>query len=182
MNFFATPLAGCYVVQPMLRQDERGYFLKTFVHSSFAEKHLETRFREQYISKSRAGVIRGMHFQRPPHDHVKLVYCPSGRVLDAVVDLRSGSSTYGQAFWIELSAENATMLYIPSGFAHGFEALEEHSLMVYLVSSEYAPTHDDGIHWQSAGVPWTTQQPVVSARDAAFVALTDFKTPFEVSE
>lgn len=173
-----TPIQGCFEIQPIVRQDNRGYFVKTFVQSEFMALGLTTQFVEQYHSLSHAGVIRGMHFQKPPHAHNKLVYCTAGRVLDAVVDLRQGSPTFRQIHTLELNAKQGKMLFVPTGLAHGFEALENNTLMVYHVSSEYAPSHDAGIHWQSMLIPWTTKSPIVSARDAAFETLAAFQSPF----
>jgi dTDP-4-dehydrorhamnose 3,5-epimerase len=177
-EFHETGFSGCYLVQPIKRPDERGHFVKTFVQSVFDKHNLETAFVEQYVSQSQQGVIRGLHFQRPPHDHAKLVYCLSGSVLDVVVDLRPNSTNYKRHLHLTLSAENATMLYIPRGFAHGFESLQPNTLMMYHVSSEYAPSHDDGILWSSIDTPWQSRQPIVSDRDQNFVSLTEFVSPF----
>jgi dTDP-4-dehydrorhamnose 3,5-epimerase len=174
----STPIIGCYVLQPVVRYDQRGYFVKTLVKSIFSEFSLDAEFVEQYHSLSHKNVIRGMHFQRPPHDHVKLVYCTAGKVLDAVVDLRQESSSYGKVFHLELSAENAKILYVPKGLAHGFEALEDNTLMMYQVSSEYSPDHDDGVRWSSVAVPWRTEKPIVSSRDMAFLPVSDYISPF----
>lgn len=178
LEFSPTPLSGCFLIQPIVRPDSRGYFVKTFVRDILEEAGLETHFVEEYYSSSHKGVIRGLHFQRPPHQHAKLVYCVVGSVMDVVVDLRRGSPTFGQAYTFHLSAQNATMLYIPAGLAHGFESLEDNTLMMYKVSSPYAPTHDEGIRWDSVGVTWNTQSPIISPRDQQFVRLETFDSPF----
>jgi dTDP-4-dehydrorhamnose 3,5-epimerase len=119
-----------------------------------------------------------MHFQLPPKDHVKVVYCTAGRVLDVIVDLRRGSPTFGQHVTIDLSAERANMVYIARGVAHGFYVPDETSTLVYRIESVHSPDHDAGIAWDGCGVSWPTSDPVLSARDRAFPALADFDTPF----
>ena len=164
-DFIPTPIAGCFEIQPVVRYDERGHFVKTFYASEFSALNLEYDFIEEYYSSSHKGVIRGMHFQLPPHDHAKLVYCVSGSVLDVVLDLRSDSPTFGQYYSTEINSKNAKMLYVPKGLAHGFSSLEPESIMMYKVTSIYAPQHDTGIHWASFGFDWGIQNPVVSQRD-----------------
>jgi len=181
-DFRETFLAGCFEISPTVRKDMRGAFVKTVLRTEFEARGLTSNFPEQYHSFSRKGVVRGLHFQTPPHHHAKLVYCPSGSVLDAVLDLRKNSPTFGQHYTLELSSENAKMLYVPSGLAHGFCALEDETLMMYLVSSEYAPAHDGGILWNSAHIPWPEGDPILSERDQSFLRLEDFQTPFLHSE
>jgi dTDP-4-dehydrorhamnose 3,5-epimerase len=173
-----TSLAGCVRVVPRVVGDERGAFVKTFQASVFEALGLATSWREVFYSRSARGVVRGLHFQLPPADQDKLVVCTSGRVLDVVVDLRRDSPTFGDHESVELDDRSWTMLYLPSGFAHGFAALTDDAVMAYSVSAEYAPERDTGIHWASAGIPWPFESPVVSARDAALPALADFDSPF----
>ena len=171
-------LLGCVELTAVKRQDQRGFFVKTVHRSFFAQHGLDCDFAEQYYSSSNAGCLRGMHFQLPPHDHAKLVFCIAGAVQDVVLDLRVGSPTYGQAAQVELSADRCNMLYIPRGFAHGFCVVSAPAVMVYNVTSEYAPSHDAGILWRSVPVDWRHPDPVVSERDARFPALTDYQSPF----
>jgi dTDP-4-dehydrorhamnose 3,5-epimerase len=171
-------LAGCFELQPKVLEDMRGRFVKVFHEEAFAAHGLETSFAEEYYSVSGKHVVRGMHFQLPPMDHVKMAYCIAGEVLDAVVDLRVGSPTYGQFDLFELSAAKANSVYIPKGMAHGFCALSDQSIMVYKVGTVYSPVHDSGVLWNSMGIPWPTEQPVVSERDTGFPALADFTSPF----
>jgi dTDP-4-dehydrorhamnose 3,5-epimerase len=177
-----TNIRGCFTIQPVKRNDERGYFVKTFVRDLLEKAGLETNFPEEYHSSSHQCVIRGLHFQRPPYQHAKLVYCVAGAVLDAVLDLRVGSPSYAQHQTFNLNADNATMLYVPAGLAHGFEALEQHTVILYKVSSVYAPTHDDGVRWDSTGIRWNTTSPIVSSRDRGFARLEDFESPFIFGE
>jgi len=171
-------IAGCFELQPKVFEDVRGRFVKVFHDQAFTAQGLETDFAEEYYSVSYKNVIRGLHFQLPPMDHVKMVYCVEGEVLDAVVDLRVGSPTYGQYALFELNAGKANTIYIPKGMAHGFCALSAQAIMVYKVSSVYSPAHDAGVRWDSAGIPWPTTAAVLSDRDAALPTLEQFGSPF----
>lgn len=178
MELIYTSLEGCFQLRPFFTEDERGTFVKTFHAERFAELGLPTDWREEYYSSSRKGVIRGMHFQTPPHDHEKLVYCMQGRVLDVVVDLRKDSPTFGRYATVELDAAIGHGLMIPKGMAHGFLTLTENVLMAYKVTTVYSPSSDAGIRWNSFGLDWGVDQPIVSARDRAHPALGDFSSPF----
>ncbi len=176
--FQTTPLPGLVVYWPKLHSDDRGLFVKTFHAPSFAAAGLTFDTREEFYSLSRRGVLRGMHFQIPPHAHAKLVTCLRGRILDVVVDLRRGSPTYRQSWSMELGEESRPVLHVPVGLAHGFLALSEEALVHYRTSTEHNPEHDRGIRWDSFGFAWPEPQPLVSPRDAAFPALADFSTQF----
>lgn len=178
MTFQQTIIPGCLEIVPLCFQDERGRFVKTYHEQTFELHGCCIDWKEEFYSVSRRGVLRGLHFQLPPHQHDKLVYCTAGTVLDAVVDLRKGSPTYGDHIMIELSAEKGNMLYIPRGLAHGFYVTSESATMVYKVSSAYAPDHDSGILWSSAAIPWPDAKPQISQRDAGFSALENFLSPF----
>lgn len=178
MKIIPTSIDGCYEILPRIMEDTRGRFVKTYHRDLFTANGLATNFVEQYYSVSRKGVLRGLHFQVPPHDHAKLVYCLTGRVLDAIVDLRVGSATFGKFELVELEAKKANMLYIAAGMAHGFYALEDNTIMQYHVTSVYAPQFDAGIRWDSAGIQWPDMVPILSERDAKFVPLADFASPF----
>jgi len=163
-------------------RDERGVFVKTYHENIFAEHGLTTRFAEEFYTTSYQGVLRGLHFQNPPMELIKMVYCVSGRVFDAVVDLRMGSPAYGKYVTLELSAEKANMLYLPAGLAHGFFVLSENAILMYRVTAVHSPVHDSGILWNSAGIPWPDDHPVLSRRDRELISLSDFKTPFTFKE
>lgn len=178
----ASRIPGCHEIQPRVAQDVRGRFVKVFHRGEFERLGFETVFAEEYYSLSKRNVIRGMHFQIPPADHVKVVYCVQGEVFDVVLDLRVGSPTYGQVDRFTLSADRGNYLYIPRGLAHGFCALSDIATLVYKVSTVYAPDQDCGIHWASIGVDWPTQSPIVSERDCAFPSLADFSSPFRHDE
>lgn len=173
-----TTIPGCYELQPMVIEDERGSFVKTFHKGDFAAHGLKTVWAEQYYSVSKQRVLRGLHFQTPPHDHVKIVHCIAGDVFDVVVDLRKGSQTYGQFACINLSAKHGNMIYLDSGLAHGFYTISETATLVYSVTSAYAPEHDAGIRWDSINIPWPDRDPILSARDKAFPGLADYHSPF----
>ena len=132
---------------------------------------------EEFYSVSHKNVIRGMHFQLPPHDHDKLVYCTRGAVLDVLLDLRAGLN-YGQVASAEISGDNQHLIFIPKGIAHGFMALEDETLMLYKTSTVHAPEADCGIRWDSFGFDWPSRQPVISARDQQHMAFSEFANPF----
>lgn len=178
MNAEPTGFAGLFVLRPNVFTDARGSFVKTYHHALFRELGIEFEPKEEFFSVSARGVLRGMHFQVPPQAHRKLVYCVAGRVLDVVLDLRADSPTYGQSFARELSAANRELLFIPIGCAHGFQAREDHSVMVYQTSTVHSPAHDTGIRWNSFGFDWPEPQPRLSERDQTFPAWADFKSPF----
>jgi len=177
-QFLHTAIPGCYELRPRVISDLRGTFVKTFHRDLFSEHRLNVDWPEEYYSVSRQNVLRGLHFQLPPHDHEKLVYCTAGEVLDVVVDLRIGSPTYHQYALFYLSAETARMVYIPRGLAHGFLTLSESATMMYKVASVYAQQYDSGIFGNSAGIDWPVTSPVVSERDAKLPTLAEFASPF----
>lgn len=177
-KFIESKLSGCFEIRSRLFQDHRGRFVKTFHREMFLENGLNSRWVEEYYTISGQGVLRGLHFQVPPHDHAKLVYCSSGEVVDAVVDLRQGSPMFGRSDVFCLSAERANMLYIPRGMAHGFCTVSDSATMHYLVESVYVPESDKGILWDSADIVWPVKAPILSERDAGFPPLAEFETPF----
>lgn len=174
----ATNIPGCLEIRPVIHEDTRGRFVKVFQCEAFAAKGLCTDFREEFYSVSLRGVIRGLHFQSPPADHDKLVYCVDGIVQDVVLDLRKGSPTYGRHTLVQISAQEGNMIYIPRGLAHGFCVLSKVATLVYKTSTTHSPEHDGGVLWNSAGVPWAESNPIVSDRDRMHPALTTFQSPF----
>lgn len=158
--------------------DPRGFFSKTIHADVFRENGMRFDFAEEYYSVSKKNVLRGLHFQTPPHDHAKYVTCLTGEVLDVIVDLRRGSKTYGKTEAFKLSESAGMSLYLPTGFAHGFLALTENAMMLYRVTSVYAPSNDAGILWSSIDFKWPVETPIVSDRDAAFPRLVGFNSPF----
>lgn len=179
MEKILTPLVGAFLVRHPLFSDLRGNFVKTYHRDLFRGFGVNPVFAEEFFSTSGRNVIRGMHFQLPPADHAKYVCCLAGAVRDVILDLRKDSPTYGQHHSAELSAENRLGFYIPSGFAHGFLSLTEGSLMLYKTTTVHTPDCDAGIRWDSFGYDWGIAAPIVSARDAEFQILTNFKSTFQ---
>jgi dTDP-4-dehydrorhamnose 3,5-epimerase len=177
-KFTDIPLQDARLIQMPTFADMRGDFVKTYNTTTLLKQGMDFTVRESYFSHSHKDVIRGMHFQTPPHQHAKIVFCPQGAIMDVIVDLRRTSPTYGQHYAQVLSAANALGYYIPQGFAHGFRALEDNSITYYLVSSEYSPDHDKGILYNSFGFDWGTDKPIISDRDLSFVKLEEFDSPF----
>jgi dTDP-4-dehydrorhamnose 3,5-epimerase/CDP-3, 6-dideoxy-D-glycero-D-glycero-4-hexulose-5-epimerase len=177
MQFSEEILPGTWVVSLKRFEDIRGTFVKTYARSMFDLYDVGFEWQEEFYSTSTKDVIRGMHFQLPPHDHVKLVYCPLGAVEDVLLDLRSGPG-YGRVAKVLLTAEQPSMVFIPQGIAHGFRALVDGSLMVYKTSTEHVPMADAGIRWDSFGHDWGLKQPTMSDRDRQHPRLATFVTPF----
>lgn len=157
MKIEETPLAGCFVVTPLLFRDARGFFCETFHQQKFEEATgMPVRFVQDNLSKSSYGVLRGLHFQKGEHAQAKLVSVMRGAVLDVCVDIRKGSPTFGQSFSLVLSEENRLQLFIPRGFAHGFVVLSEWAEFFYKCDNLYAPTQEGGIHFSdpALGIDW----------------------------
>jgi dTDP-4-dehydrorhamnose 3,5-epimerase len=166
------------LIKPFFNEDERGSFVKTFHADEFAAQGLDNDFRESFYSESKKGVIRGMHFQLPPEDHSKLVFCTTGEVLDVILDLRKDSPMFGKAKSFSLSAENRDMLYIPKGCAHGFYTVSDIATVFYFTSTVHSKPHDTGIRYDSFGFDWPGLGHVLSARDKSFITLDEFDSPF----
>lgn len=180
MRIINSKLSGCYEIIPEIFSDERGQFVKTFHNSIFEKYSLCGDFKEEYYSVSGKNVLRGLHFQLPPEDHVKLVYCPFGLAIDVVVDLRINSITYGQHATFELSSLKANSIYIPSGMAHGFCAMQDNTVMIYKTTTVYSPGKDTGISWDSANIDWPKVDYIISERDKSLIDLNEFVSPFTI--
>jgi dTDP-4-dehydrorhamnose 3,5-epimerase len=175
-------LRGVLELTPKTFSDERGNFTKYFQMTQFAGLGLCGDFKEDFVSLSKQGVLRGMHFQIAPHDQHKLVYCVSGSVLDVVLDVNPASPTFGNFESFELSAAKGNSLYIPKGYAHGFCVLGSHdAVMSYKVSEEYSADHDLGVRWDSFGMKWPSGAATISARDKAFPSLSELKSRLRFS-
>ena len=178
MKVIDTTIEGLKILEPKIFEDDRGRFIKTFTNSFFEQQNLNIDIKEAYYSISQKNVIRGMHFQTPPYDHIKLVYVPYGKIIDVVLDIRKNSPTYGKYFSLEISAENGKILIIPKGLAHGFKALENNTNVTYMQTTCYAPNNDMGIRYDSFGFDWDCSKPQLSQRDLTFETFDKFKTPF----
>ncbi|HEX9142541.1 MAG TPA: dTDP-4-dehydrorhamnose 3,5-epimerase [Gaiellaceae bacterium] len=181
MKFVETPLRGAYVLELERFEDERGFFARTFCEDEFRARGLDPRVAQCNVSfNEKNGTLRGMHYQAAPHDETKLVRCTMGAIHDVVVDLRRDSVTYRKAFAVELAAQNRLMLYIPTGFAHGFITLTDHTEMHYQMSKAYAPGSRRGFRWDDPtfAVEWPRQPSLLSAQDAAWPPFVASDAPF----
>lgn len=171
MIFLPTLLQGAYFIDMEKRHDSRGYFARTMCGAEFEERGLVSHFVQTNHSHSVVrGTLRGMHFQRPPHMEAKLVRCVRGAIYDVIVDLREGSPTYLRSQAVELSAMNGRSLYVPEGFAHGFQTLADNTDVIYAVSHPYSPAAEAGVRYDDAtlGISWPEPISVISERDAAW--------------
>ena len=174
MRILPLRLAGTCEIVAEPRRDERGHFLRGYDEREFAAAGLPTHWVQGNESLSAANVVRGLHFQRPPHAETKLVRAVSGAVFDVFVDLRRGSPTFGQWDALELSAERGNAVLVPRGFAHGFCSLAEATVVSYLVDNAYAPASEGGLAWDDPrlAIPWPLRAPaIVSAKDRAWPSL-----------
>ena len=182
MLVIKTAIDGVVVIKPRIFTDERGYFFESFSQREFDEKVCPMQFVQDNESKSSYGVMRGLHFQRPPFTQAKLVRCVRGRVLDVAVDIRKGSPTYAQHVAVELSEENHLQFFIPHGFAHGFAVLSDLAVFQYKCDNFYHPEADGGISIldDSLRIDWRipTDHAILSEKDARHPLLCDFQTPF----
>lgn len=174
MLFEKTPLLGAYLIGLERRQDDRGHFARAFCASEFAEHGLETTFVQANLStNTKAGVVRGMHFQRSPHEEVKLVRCIAGAIYDVIVDLREGSATYLKWFGARLTPENGLMMYVPRGFAHGYQSLTDGATAHYMVSALYSPGSEGGVRHDdpAIGIQWPEHVADLSPKDRSWPPL-----------
>ena len=182
MEVIKTILDGVVVIEPRLFEDARGYFFESFSQREFDEKVGKVVFVQDNESKSSYGVMRGLHFQRPPFTQSKLVRCVKGAVLDVAVDIRKGSPTYGQHVAVELTEENHRQIFIPKGFAHGFAVLSETAVFQYKCDEFYHPEADGGISIldDSLGIDWRIpmDKAILSEKDTKHNLLKDFDSPF----
>ena len=183
MQLLESKISGCYELLPIQRSDSRGVFIKTFNYSLFREHGLHFDLKEQFFSYSSRGVIRGMHFQVPDMHNDKIVFCPQGEIFDVIVDMRVDSPTYGEHVSFVLSPKKNNCIYIPEGVAHGFQSLQDNSIVIYNVSSEYSADHDDGIMYDSIGIDWPIKNSItISERDKTFKTFNDFNSPFKITK
>lgn len=178
MKIAPSSIPGCARLELLLFRDARGALTKTYHEALFRQAGLPFVIAEQYFSVSTRGVLRGLHFQLPPADHAKIVVCVEGEILDAVVDLRAGSPTYGRHELFALAGGAGDVLHVPRGCAHGFWVKSDRAVVLNNATSVHSPAHDTGIRWDSAGIPWPDAGPVLSRKDAELPALADFRSPF----
>ena len=182
MEVIKTAIEGVYIIEPKVFGDARGYFFESFSEREFQEKVGDIDFVQDNESMSRYGVMRGLHFQRPPYAQSKLVRCVKGKVVDVAVDIRKGSPTYGQHVAVLLTEENHRQFFIPQGFAHGFAVLSESAVFQYKCDNFYHPEADGGISIldESLGIDWglTMEEALLSEKDTKHPKLTEFDSPF----
>lgn len=186
MEVIKTAIEGVYIIEPKVFGDARGYFFESFSEREFQEKVGDIHFVQDNESMSKYGVMRGLHFQRPPYAQSKLVRCVKGQVVDVAVDIRKGSPTYGQHVAVLLTEENHRQFFIPQGFAHGFAVLSEIAVFQYKCDNFYHPEVDGGISIldETLGIDWglPLESALVSEKDANHQKLKDFDSPFIYEE
>ena len=182
MKFTKTKILDVIIIEPTVFGDNRGYFLESYNKKKFEEVVGKTSFIQDNESKSSKGVLRGLHFQKPPFEQAKLVRCIEGEVLDVAVDIRKNSKTYGEHVAVLLSGENKRQLFVPRGFAHGFFVLSDSATFAYKVDNTYAPDYDAGIRWndKELNIQWGLVDSIVkvSAKDAELPFFLEFTSPF----
>ena len=185
MNIIKTDIEGVLIIEPRLFKDERGYFFESFSQRDFNKQVRVINFVLDNESMSSYGVMRGLHFQRPPFCQSKLVRCVKGAVLDVAVDIRKGSPTYGKYVAVELTEDNHRQFFIPRGFAHGFAVLSETAVFQYKCDNFYHPEADGGISIldDSLGIDWhiPTDHAILSEKDTKHDLLKDFDSPFDIN-
>jgi len=184
MQFVETKISDLIIIEPTVFGDARGYFLESYNQKKFEEVVGKISFVQDNESKSSKGVLRGLHFQKPPFQQAKLVRCIQGEVLDVVVDIRKNSKTYGQHVTVLLSGDNKRQLFVPRGFAHGFLVLSDSATFAYKVDNTYAPDHDAGIQWndKELNIQWGLEECVVlvSSKDTELPSFSEFESPFKL--
>lgn len=172
MKFTETKLKGAYIIEPERLEDERGFFARTFCQKEFEAHGLNSKLVQCNVSyNKRKGTLRGMHYQVAPHEEAKIVSCTRGAIYDVIIDLRPDSLTYYQWIAVELSAKNYQILYVPKGFAHGFQTLVNSAMVSYYISEFYAPECVRGVRWNDPkfGMNWPMQPTVISEKDRNYL-------------
>ena len=183
MNVIKTAIEGVVVIEPRVFEDDRGYFFESFSEREFCSEVCDCHFVQSNEAKSSYGVVRGLHFQLPPHAQSKLVRVAKGRVLDVAVDIRKSSPTFGKYVAVELSDENHRQIFIPHGFAHGYSVLSEETVVEYKCDNYYAPESEGAIAWDDAAlaIDWhvPADKVILSAKDKNHSTLAECETLFE---
>ena len=183
MKFIKTAIPDVCIIEPSVFGDDRGYFLESFNLEKFEENIFPIKFVQDNESKSSRGVLRGLHFQKPPFAQAKLVRCIEGCVIDVAVDIRKGSPTYGKHVSVELSGENKRQLFVPTGFAHGFSVLSETAVFAYKVDNRYAPESDSGIRYddKELNINWGLNEEDIqlSFKDKELESFKNLDSPFK---
>ena len=181
MKINKTLIEDLLIIETQLFKDERGFFYESY-NKKYLDEFISVVFVQENESKSNKGVVRGLHFQIPPFEQNKLVKCINGNILDVTVDLRKNSKTYGKSFSIELSSENNKQLFVPKGFAHGFQVLSQNAIVSYKVDNYYNPKSESGIIWndKDLSIDWNLDlKPILSKKDLKLNSFNDLKSPFK---
>lgn len=182
MKFIKTEIKDVVIIEPSVFGDDRGYFMESFNQTAFENEVGPIKFVQDNESKSTKGVLRGLHFQKPPYSQAKLVRCIEGEVLDVAVDLRKGSPTYKEHIAVKLNGTNKRQLFVPRGFAHGFVVLSETAVFAYKVDNKYAPVSDSGVIWNDPelNINWVllADEIQLSGKDLALKTLSETENPF----
>ena len=180
MKINKTFIEDLLIIEPQLFKDDRGFFYESYNKNNL-DKVINIVFVQDNESKSNKGVIRGLHFQTPPYAQTKLIRCISGSILDVAVDLRKNSKTYGKSFSVELSSKNNKQLFVPKGFAHGFQVISDEAIVNYKVDNFYNPKSDSGIIWndKDLSIDWSLDlKPILSEKDLKLISFKELKSPF----
>ena len=183
MKIEKTAIDGLCIIEPARFGDDRGWFSETWHQAKLAAAGLDIAFvQDNHSFSATKGTLRGLHYQCPPHAQAKLVRCTRGAILDVAVDVRKGSPTYGRWVTVELTAANGRQLLVPVGFLHGFVTLTDDTEVQYKCSDYYAPDCDRAVRWDSLGIDWGTDNPIISAKDANAAPFEQFESPFTYGE
>lgn len=178
MIFENTSIEGLKIVKLSELPDNRGLFLKLYNHEIYKENGINGKIEEIYLSQSSRSVIRGLHYQKPPFAHSKLIFCLSGSIFDVALDIRKDSPTYGHHFSIHLESKSNIGLYIPVGFAHGFQSLKDNSTVINGCSKVYSAEYEKGISYDSCGIKWPLDKPILSDKDKNQLSLSEITKDF----
>ena len=178
MDLKETTISGCFELHPSVFKDTRGKLVKTFHRDTFNKFGLAVDFAEEYYSVSHKGVLRGLHLQLPPFDHIKCVTSLHGKIFDVVVDLRRQSPSFGKYYTTILDSDAGNMLYIPSGCAHGFYAVTDQAIFLNRTTTVFNATAESGIRWDSCDIPWPSANPILSDKDKNLPAFSEFGNHF----
>jgi len=183
-EFQSIAIPGPVLVKPKVHGDDRGFFLELYKHTDFLKAGIGDHLVQDNFSKSSQGVLRGLHYQKAPRAQGKLVMCMKGRIYDVAVDIRKGSPHFGKWAGMELTGENRLQLYVPPGFAHGFQVLSDTAEVLYKCTAEYSPADERGVIWNDPdiGIAWPLREPVLSGKDELLPSLRDADNNFVWSE
>ena len=177
-NINKTHLEGCFEFTPRIFKDNRGVSIKPYNVDILRSMGIEHGFAEDLMVTSHKSVLRGLHFQKPPYVQAKLIWCSRGSIFDVAVDIRKSSPTYGSFAYFHIDCRKHNIAYIPEGFAHGYQALEEDTTVFYKMSSVYSPENEGGILYNSLGIPWPLESPIMTEKDLSLPDFENFVSAF----